>query len=385
MTSNRKLTQLFVGLFLLLLAVPLLTTNRQDGVISQAENRVLAQKPRLHLDDGTLNRNFTRDFENWFNDNVGLRSQMVTANARIQFHGFQRLADNSDLYLGPNGELNYATSEMLLDYQHVNLYTDEELGEIAAAYQAVSDFLSAQGIPFYYFQCWDKHSIYPEHFPDTVIQFGNTSKTDQIVAMLKDKTNIHLVSPKQELINSKACFEPYSVWGDATHWTQRGAFIAYTALMSAIDEQNPGKYKILTEQDYDIEIVDIGSTLFGGIHQENLSEQFTIRDPQAYLSEEAPFFVSSWATTSRNVYYNENAGNRDTLLIFGDSYIDSFLYDDLAESFYKVVMVRDYLEYLPDVVAHYQPTIVLVENAERCDRSASILRAAEFLSFGREA
>ena len=66
--------------------------------------------------------------------------------------------------------------------------------------------------------------------------------------------------------------------------------------MSAINQLNDDKYKVLEESDYKIEIGDFGQTLFGGIH--------------------------------------------------------------------KV----DYLENLGDIIDVYAPNILIVENAERCDR-----------------
>lgn len=378
--TDKTIKRMFLIIFLIAITLPLLTTNLKDGIVSSAENRTLAEKAKLYNEDGTFNSNFTEDFEEWFNDNVGFRSSMVLNNARMQFYVFGVLANNSDNYLGPNGELNYATSAMITDYQHLNLRTEEQLEQIAQSYQIVSDYLEDKGIQFYYFQCWDKHSIYPEYFPKTVLQNGDISKTDQVIEALENQTTINLISPKQNLIAAKDQYDTYSVWGDPTHWTQRGAFIGYTSLMEKIDENNPGKYKILTEDDYNITILDMGTTLFGGIHKEDYLENFEIIDPQAYLSDEEPYYVSSWATNSRQIYYNDNAGNEDTLLIFGDSYIDAFLYDDLAESFYRVVIVRDYLTHMIEVVEYYDPAIVIVENAERADRTSAISTVAQEIS-----
>lgn len=62
-------------------------------------------------------------------------------NARIQYYLFNVLSNNSDNYLGPNGELNYATADMLADYQHANLYTEDHLQEIADSMQYLSDYV----------------------------------------------------------------------------------------------------------------------------------------------------------------------------------------------------------------------------------------------------
>lgn len=377
---GKTVQKVFVGLFLLMLVIPLVTTNLRDGKVSTQENRVLTKKASLYTEDGTLNKNFTTDVEAWFNDNVGLRSTMVVANARIQYYVFHVLSNNSDMLLGPHDELNYATESILRDYQHTDLKSEEDLNCIADSFQTVSDYLEQKGIAYYYFQCWDKQSIYPEYFPETVIQYGEVSKTDQLMQTLQKKTSVKVISPKQALTDAKSTCPTYSVWGDATHWTQRGAYIGYRLLMETINSDAEGKYKVLQEQDYDITIKDQGSTLFGGIHREEWLEDFAVRSPKAYLSEEAPVCLSQWANRTRKVYYNDAVDNEDTLLILGDSYFDNFLYDDLAESFHRVVLVwGDYTENIEELVNYYRPAIVVSENAERCDRTSCVVKAAEKL------
>ena len=368
----------FCIIFICMLVIPLLTTNLREDTISKAEKRKLQPKAKIYNDDGTLNENFANDFETWINDNIGLRTSMIVNNAKMQFYLFDVLSNNSDNLLGPNGELNYATDAIIKDYQHLNLKTEEELKEIAESFQICSDYLKNKGIQMYYFQCWDKHSIYPEYFPDTIVQFGEVSKTDQIVQALKNYTDIKVVSPKNKLIEYKSQYDTYSVWGDATHWTQRGAFIGYQLMMDTINDNNNGKYKVLTEEDYDITVTDQGSTLFGGIHKKDYLEKFEIKNPQAYHTEEEPKWLSPWANKSRLVYYNDSVDNKDTLMILGDSYFDNYLYDDFAESFYKVVLIwGDYGENLVEIAEYYKPTIIIVENAERVERTGGIIKAAQ--------
>lgn len=148
----RKITSsIFTSCFLLMLGIPLVTTNLQNEKISEAENRKLTAKPEIYKEDGTLNENYTSDFEAWIDDNIGQRASLVVNNARIQYYLFNVLSNNSDNYLGPNGELNYATADMLADYQHANLYTEDHLQEIADSMQYLSDYVEEKGAEFYYF------------------------------------------------------------------------------------------------------------------------------------------------------------------------------------------------------------------------------------------
>ena len=70
--------------------------------------------------------------------------------------------------------------------------------------------------------------------------------------------------------------------------------------------------------------------------------------------------------------------NNDTLLILGDSYFDGFLYDDFAESFHMVIQIwGDYTSKIQEIVDYYNPSIVVCENAERCDRTEEMVKAAQ--------
>lgn len=374
----KKMSVVFLIIFIGIIVLPLLKTNLKNGVVSTAENRTLTAKPELYNEEGNLNTNFITDFENWFNDNVGFRSEFVLANAKIQYEVFERLSDSNDYYLGPNGELNYATSTMLRDYAHVNLLSEEELRSIETSYQVVNDYLEQKNINFYYFQCWDKHSIYPEYFMAGVNQYGEISSTDQIVNALVENTTVNVISPKELLISVKGEYDTYSVWGDATHWNQRGAYISYLMLMNEINEETGKNYKVLQEDDYQITLKDQGSTMFGGVHEIDYQEDFIIIDSQACQTGEPPLYLSQWQRDSRSIFVNDSVNNRDTILIVGDSYFDNFIVDDIAESFYRTVLVwGDYTKHLPELVEYYEPAIVVCENAERAARWHHIVTLAE--------
>lgn len=368
--------KLFAIVFLLMLMIPLVTINLVNEKVAISENRRLAAQPVLFNEDGSKNDNFISDFETWMNDNIGFRSSMVVNNARIQYYLFNVLANNSDMYLGPHGELNYATEAMIKDYQHNNLYDDDYLQNYAQGMQVISDYVESKGGKLYYFQCWDKHSIYPEHFPKSVVQHGGYSKTDGAIAELIKCTDVNIVSPKEELLNAKNEYHTYSVWGDATHWTCRGAYIGYLKLMGEINEDADVEYRVLKEDDYNITWEDVGVELFGGIHLEDYEEVFEIKNPQAVLVNEN---LSLYADDVRHSYrINESVINNKKLLIVGDSYFNNFLVDDLAESFHETVLIwGTYLEDIKNIIDVYDPDIVIIENAERVDRSSGIIKGAE--------
>ena len=375
----KKTSQIvFICLFLSMLTIPMLCVNLKRGQFSGAEKRLLAGFPDLYTAEGCPNSAFSEEFETWLNDHIGFRLQMVATNAKIQYYIFGLLSNNSNMYLGPNGEFNYATPSMLKDYQHVNLYSSDKLAEIAAAYQTISDYTDKQGAVFYYYQCWDKHSIYPEYFPQTVFQRGDKSKTDGVLEALHDQTDVRVISPKQTLLAGKAQYESYSRWGDATHWTPRGAYMGYCVLMNALNADRQQPFHVLSPEEYVIEEVDMGDTVLGCIRKEDIMEQFTLRDPHAMMTRDK---LTLYAGDSRNVFYtNESAGNQTRLLVVGDSYFGGFIMDDLAESFYETVLIwGDYCADIGNIIDTYHPDIVVVEAAERVDRSEGIIEGAQLL------
>ena len=358
-------------LFMLSLIVPGIMFNRKDGAVSASENRKLASRAHLRLEDGTLNRNFLTDFENWYNDNIGFRSPMVIANALMQYRLFHRISNNTDVLLGPEGEFNYATEAIIKDYQHFNLKSEETCEKIRESYQYLNDWLEGQGIQYYYMQCWDKQSIYPEQFPRTIISYGDISKTDQIMEAL-GKTSVTVINPREDLIREKANCQTYSRFGDPTHWTRRGAYIGYLALMRALNERNEGMFRVLKEEDYDLSLTDQGNTYFDAIHEEEMLEEFRILSPKAERTDEKLSFLSE--DQRHSFYTNPEAGNRIRVMVLGDSYLDSFLMDDLAESFYELFMIRgNHTEELPEILEAYHPDIIINENAERTDRTKTVI------------
>lgn len=378
--QKRVINIAFSGLFLLMIVIPLFMTNLKDNVISEAENRYLTGKAKLYNEDGTINSHFPTDFESWINDNLGFRSQMVMANARMQYHLFNVLSNNSDMYLGPNGELNYATDAMLSDYQHNNLYSQDYLDRYAKSMQAVSNYVESKGSKFYYFQCWDKHSIYPEQFPTSVVQHGDVSKTDMLVKTLVENTSVNVVSPKEELISAKKNYTTYSRWGDPSHWTRRGSIIGYNLLISRINDTEGTDYHVLSDDDYNIAYTDQGTTVFGGIHEPDLLEAFEFKNQSIANANEQ---LTVFADDPRSAFFvNPKALYGETILLIADSYFASYCLYDFAYEFQNVIIIHaDHVEDLPTILEAYPSDYVVVERAERVDSSQAIINTAEKINY----
>lgn len=369
---------LFILAFLAVLAIPLIFADYSGGEISENENRYLADFPKLTV-DGKFNESFTAECETWFRDHMGLRQKLVMANAKLQYHVFHRMLNTDAYYIGTNGDINYATQDMLQDYAHNNLRVESTVAYIGNSYQTVSNWLAQKDIPFYYVQCYDKHSIYPEQFMDTVNQYGEISKTDQVITYLKNETTVKTIDLKPVLMEGKANYEVYSNWGDPSHWSERGAYIGYQHIMQTINADWDGTLRILEESDYEITVTDQGIRRNWISFEEDMLEKFTLKSPQARTGDKA--VMGQWAEDQRHrVFVNESCNNNQKLLLMCDSYFNNYLVEDFAESFSEVWVVwGDYTDELPEIIEFYQPDLVIYECAERVDRSFNVANLANEL------
>lgn len=374
---------IFVAAVFVLLTVPFLFTDWTSGGISVAENRALAQFPDLFI-NGKLNQSFTSQFDIWFSDHLGFRDELLSFNASRQMEMYNKLLANSNNHIGPHGDLNYATNEMIMDYAHANLLSEEELVKLGQSYQIISDWLKEKGIDFYFVQCYSKHSIYPEQFRDDIEQIGDISKSDQVIFWLQENTDVNVIYLKPILLGAKANgYEVYSNWGDATHWTQRGAFVGYQAIMDRLNADHGNVFPVLQEEDYNITIYDGGSTLNNVIHEVDYLEDFQIREPKAQKLETS-FFQDAFDEYERHSEWVNPSVEDDTrLMLMCDSYIKHFIVEDFAESFSEVGLIwSDYFLEMGYAVDKYQPDIVLYETTEWVDRDYAILGLAEKILAG---
>lgn len=358
---------LFITVFFLIISLPFIFVNKKEGAISIAENRKLASPPTLYKVDGTINSDYSSDFEEWFNDNLGFRDNIVTFDAIIKYYIFDEL---NNMPLGPNGEL--AAYQSLNEFQHADILETDEVNTIAESYQTVYEYLDSQNIQVYYMQCWDKNTIYPEQYPETISVLNEVSKCDQIENALSQQTGISVIPIKQKLFSEKEKYRLYGTWAEPWHWVQRGAFVAYTELINGINAKNDGIYDVLTEDDFDITTEDVGETFFGKIHEPDYEEVFKLKNPHAAsVNEKLEYFPDGGIREHAGYYENNSVGNDTKVLILGDSYFHDYgILTYLAESFHTVIMFNGTAAYgegnLFNLINAYKPNIVIFENAERC-------------------
>ncbi len=225
-----------VALFLVVIGLPLAANLAgADGADPVAENREMATFPRL---DGSWKSvaSFGGGLGQWFDDHFGFRAALVRwfGETRLFWLG---VSPSSTVIKGRDGWLFYADDSALDDYVAETPFTPEELHAWRDTLVATNDWLNERGVAFVFTIAPDKHVIYPEQLPASLHQVGGQSRTDQLLAYLRQTTDLALVDVRPALFEAKRDDRLYHKTD--THWNDRGAFVAYREIIEAVRRKVP--------------------------------------------------------------------------------------------------------------------------------------------------
>jgi hypothetical protein len=355
-----------VALFLALVSLPGLIQVATLGGARVAENRVLAPPP--HWMGFSRLRDLAKATDAYIEDHFGLRRELVRLNSLVRYR--LGVSSTPKVVIGKDGWLFYAFAAEKILEQHTgaDVFTPEELERWVAVMTANRDWLAGRGIPLFFVIAPEKSTIYPEKLPTYPRSLGRTTRTDQLVERLK-RTDLVLVDPRQALIEAKARFPKVYFEGDS-HWTQRGAFIAYRQLMDRVQAKFPAAVPAAPE-DYGIapEATATADQAFLLGLQGDLTytvERWTRRSSHRIrMATRNPTPGDPWIWPVR--FVETDLKDRPRALIFGDSFTDyvlgpTFLYETFRDPVYTHHngMLFDFR-----LVDEAKPDLVIVQLAER--------------------
>ena len=235
-----------VLLFLLMITTPLaLNLAGQDGGDAGAENRELASFPHVDRTAASI-ASFAPQLGDWFDDHFGLRSTLV------RWYGQTRLfalgvSPTTAVHKGKDGFFFYADDKATEDFASDDPLTSDAILNWRTALAKAHRWLRARQIGYVFTLAPDKHAIYPEEMPSTIVPVGAMSRTDQIYGNLNDLG--FLVDVRPALAAAKARERIY--FKTDTHWNDRGAEVAYEAIINAARTQVPAIPPAWTRADFE--------------------------------------------------------------------------------------------------------------------------------------
>ncbi len=357
---------IFIAVFLLILSVPAFFINTATLQISEIDNEILPEWPGFDLTLSTV-----EEVEEYVNDRIGFREQLVSLYILLNDKLFHVMTHPLFMY-GEEGHIYYKDPSYIKAYQRLN--TNEKwLDGFTDFLAATDEYLKDKGIPFIYYLCPDKKTIYPEYFPRSVnVNTENKTVPGYIREKLEEynsgkpeEEKLDYIIPIEELTEAKKEEVVYNKLYDATHWNEDGAFLGHELIdkriTSLFDDVRP-----LLKEDYNrtMKLQETLDVARFPIHEE-VPSYTLINDTSNNMTDYLLPVMKCSTPNFYSHYTNPEAGNGRILLIFTDSYFATypkFYLNRFGEVYFVHRQNYAYLQYFVNLVF---PDMVIFETAER--------------------
>ena len=353
---------IIVSLFILLICAPPITTLLiSRSYISYSENRELVSMPKFVLSSETL-KDYPSQFEKYYNDQFGFRATLQGYLGIIKVKLLHK-STVPTVILGKQDWLYYNGDYSFDDFRGLTPYNTQQLELWKNTLENRQLWLAGQGIKYLFVVAPNKQSIYPEYVPDYLYKINKRTRFEQLLEYLNNHSSIKLMDlrkPLQEAKNNALIY-----YKTDTHWTDKGAFIAYANIMNQLSVRFP-----------ELSIIDQSSLI---VHQADKERDLSIMLGLSNQQKERNYFISlktPCATVlNQDIFPQAPKGsilvkgcNKSKLraVVFSDSFfppIEPFLSEHFESVFYVWNRYKhDILEILIDEI---HPDIVIEEKVER--------------------
>jgi len=329
--------------------------------ITSNEKRELAEAPGWRFD-----RQFPRDFDNYFNDNFNFRTWLITTYNQFKIAAFNESSNPDAVIMGADRFLFYnLKSDGIYDsYTRKDTVTEEIVQNIYDKQLALKSALTNKNITYVLGFFPNKHTIYPEKFPAIMNSqvVSDVSLADQLTTYFSNN-HLDMVDIRKALLEAKGGPLPIYRKMD-THWNAYGAYLGYLSFC----EQTKGTLGLtpfeLDEFNVVWEVNNNGDlmNMLGVESLKNYTDsipKFTCKkDYGSYIEIESDS-MPSWM----KITWNKSSENRSTVLVFRDSYSSEFI-PFLSAHYQKVVYIWNHAVNM-ELVDQYQADIVICLRAER--------------------
>lgn len=222
MENYSRIDIVFVVVFVALLFVPMSRISTAQK--SMQENRMLAKYPQLLTK--SLNLEYGRQFEKWFNDRFFGREEIIRIHTDIMYNINNIYQNNKAMFFKKSG---WMFGKPLA----INCPSNQEIEQISAAIKKFDNFCEKNNIRLYIIVVPQKGGIYKELLQD----YGYDTKKeiefrDYIKQIQKSLSKKRIVRPHGEM--RKGQKNDFVFFKQAHHWTDYGAYLGYELLAERI-------------------------------------------------------------------------------------------------------------------------------------------------------
>lgn len=354
MKQSKKQWLWIIMFFILICAAPVLGPVMAGTTQENHENRTAAVRPELSPD--TIDA-YPAEYEAYFNDNLPLRDQLILMNNSLKYYLFFS-SPHGEVVIGKDGWLFYNNlfdDNCIETYKGMHLFTEAQLRQIQANLCAAQSELEERGIEFVLFIAPNKERIYAEKMPDCFGTPAEEYRTKQLIAYLKEHTDIRIVYPYEELMDTKALYGQKLYYRLDTHWNEIGGYVGSCALLEEL-QINMTPMSELTVTQTAPTICDLADML-------HMREQLnTDADYQLSGYDQYQMYMDEHELMGAYRYHCEGADGRKLFMI-RDSFADAM--DDYLGSRFRESCMMHYAAYRPELLEAEAPDIVVYELVER--------------------
>lgn len=348
--------QWFAAVFVLIVFAPFVINTLHIFVTSNnMENRHLAKMPVFSEVDLT---EYLGEYNDYFKDNFGLRSQMITANNAIHFRYLDEIPSKTcNVEMGDDKWL--FVSAYLAAAYYVDV-TAPELSSIAENLAQRAEFCENLGAKYYVIIPPTKSSAYKEFRPMFYKKMPEKNTVSNVLHVLGKEPLINVVDVRPALAQIKALY-PYPIYYKFdSHWNSSGAKTGYDVLMNKIKVDFPDIHPI-PSSDY---VLSFDSTyeadLLKSIAMGDMLERTEVVYTPKFDSKVIDGIPKPYGHIAR---FKDNV-NGDTLkvMVFHDSF-GVALMPFLSETFKRNIFLWT-TDFRHDLIEKERPDIVIQERME---------------------
>ena len=223
----------FVVIFFCILFIPMSNIDTQSK-ISKKENRGLAEfKP--FIKDNTINFEFGNDYDKWFNDRFGWRTNIIKIFGSVKYKSNKNYNDKYIL-TGKNNWLFLSLDNPENNYLNIEKFSQVDLQKTVDYLVSIDKYCKKQNKKFILVICPDKNKLYVEYYPDLYIKniTDGHRRTEQLIKELQ-KNNVDVLYLYDILQKNKINkYNSLLYYKNDTHWNRYGAYLGYIELTKRI-------------------------------------------------------------------------------------------------------------------------------------------------------
>ncbi len=311
---------------------------------------------------------FPADFEEYFNDRIPFRSELITLKSAADYYLFNTTS-SSRAAIGKDGWLFFTDvndGNPIARYHGYAMNTEEELQNIAAHLLEIRDELAARNIEFVIFIAPDKERVYFDKMPEKYGPPAEEYCTKQLVDYLHANTDLHVIYPLEELMTAKAKLSEPVYYKTDTHWNQIGGYIGACALLKELSIDMPAydSEEITIMESGHERIGDLSKIIGLGAQLKGTSTDYTVTGYDTHGIENLGDFDYGYR------YRATEGADPRKILVIRDSFIISmlpYLSSQFSGSYYIT-----FPAFKGDLIDEQQPDIVIFECVERYQSNISL-------------